>query len=173
MKNEIIVGKITAINGEKATVYFEEFDIEDEVLLCSDLAENDVENKIISVGSYALIAYDTFGNPFLLKSFFSQQNQRVMDNNQFGVQYSDGSKEYYDKADKSKTMQTTGLIKLGDNPTDWAVKYNELVTLFDSLKTWLNTHVHGVVSLGNPTSPAATPVEIITTTLKSEQIKIK
>jgi phage gp45-like len=66
----------------------------------------------------------------------------------------------------------TGIIELNGN-TNFAVKFNELETAFNSLKNTVDTHVHSGVTTGPGTSgPLVTPSTADITPAKSTTVKL-
>ena len=135
---------------QKATVFEPDMEIEKENIFITDDALN-IQRPLI-IDNYYLIHFDNYGQGYLGQAIYTAKNKRPYDLETYAVEF-----------DK---------IILADD-SNFAVKFNELKTLLESLKTTFDSHTHtGVTTGGGVSGATATPLTIDTDSIKSTKIKI-
>ena len=109
----------------------------------------------------------------------------ITDSYQIGVGVSDdiapscdpGEKEFYSTdspvtTKKARLKLDKNSIVIINNGSDFAVRYNELETAFNQLKSDFNNHIHAGVTTGSGSTGATTPSTADITTAKCDTVKI-
>ena len=173
-KDTIIKGIIHEIDGKYCTVELPQYQsiFEYDVLLCNSGSSSNRADFAPSVGDNVLVAFDHDGDAYILQSWFDNTNSRPFSDEQKGIKYSNDKQNYYDINLDTYYLDPTNIeLSSADN---WAVKYNELLTILNDIKTYFNLHTHTSAAAGNPTTAPLAPntYTYTSTTVKSDKIKI-
>ena len=172
-KNKIIKGIVEEVNGYEATVNFPQYGNHKRygIFLKNSGSSSNQIDFAPSIGDRVLIIFDNDGDAHVLQTFFDINSDRNLQNNEKGMVYRDGKKNYYEinsntLSSLNKYILNAENIELSD-ASDWAVLYSQLLIILNQILTQYNAHTHnGAVAV-----PTAT-LTYVPTAIQSTKIKI-
>ena len=171
-RNKILKGIVLEIDGAYATIQYPQYNNmkEFKVFLKNSGNSSNQIDFTPTIGDRVLIIFDDDGDCHILQSCFDVNSDKSLSNNQQGMKYADGKKNYYEINNKelpssNKYVLNAENIELS-GASDWAVLYSQLLIILQQIQTQYNAHTHsGAVAV--PTATLTyTPTLIQSTNIK-------